>query len=87
MHYWELWSSMSTAHFFPSSETGGYTMTLYSFGLGKFHEKFAILLDFVQIISPPLTPQFGQLVQLFLNAKNVNFSDLQNDSLSKKFPK
>ena len=31
---------------------------------------------------PPL-PQLGQLVQLFLNAKNVDLSDIQNDLLSK----
>ena len=43
-------------------------------------KKTAILLDFVQITSP--TPQFGQVVQLFLNAKNVDLSDIQNDSLS-----
>ena len=42
----------------------------------------AVLLDFVQITSPPLT-QFGQLVQFFLNAKNVDLSHIQNDSLSK----
>ena len=32
---------------------------------------------------PPLpqpSPQFGQLVQLFLNAKNADLSDIQNDS-------
>ena len=40
---------------------------------------FGFQLDFVQIISP----QFGQLVQLFFNAKNVDLSDTQNDSLSK----
>ena len=42
-------------------------------------KKAAVLLDFVQITSP----QFGQLVQLILNAKNVDLSDIQNDSLSK----
>ena len=30
-----------------------------------------------------LSPQFGQLVQLFFNAKNVDLIDIQNDSLSK----
>ena len=46
---------------------------------GWFHEKkVAVLLDFVQITSP----QFGQLSQLFLNTKNVDLSDIQNDSLS-----
>ena len=39
-------------------------------------KKAAVLLDFVQITSPP-TPQ------LFLNAKNDNLSDIQNYSLSK----
>ena len=47
---------------------------------GRIHEKkVAVLLDFVQITSP----QFGQLVQLFLNAKNIDLSDIQNDSLTK----
>ena len=32
---------------------------------------------------PPPSPQYGQLVQLFLDAKNVDSSDIQNDSLSK----
>ena len=38
------------------------------------------------MVRPP-SPQFGQLVQLFLNAKNVNLSNIQNDSLSKNFVK
>ena len=42
-------------------------------------KKATVLLDFVQITSP----QFGQLVQLFLNAKNVDLGDIQNDTLSK----
>ena len=29
------------------------------------------------------SPQFWQLVQLFLNAKNIDLSDIQNDTLSK----
>ena len=33
--------------------------------------------------NPPSFPQFGQLVQLFLNAKNANLSYIQNDTLSK----
>ena len=44
-------------------------------------KKAAVLFDFVQITSP--LPKFGQLVQLFLNAKNVDLSNIQNDSLSK----
>ena len=53
--------------------------------MGRFHEKkVAIPLDFVQITSTPSpSPQFGQLVQLFLNAKDADLSDIQNDSLSK----
>ena len=47
---------------------------------GRIHEKkVAVLLDCVQITSP----QFGQLVQLFLNAKNVDLGDIQNDTLLK----
>ena len=43
---------------------------------GRFHaKKVAVLLDFVQIIPPP---KFGQLISLFLNAKNVDLSDFQN---------
>ena len=50
---------------------------------GWFHEKnVAVLLDFVKIASPP-SLQFGQLVPLFLNAKNVDLRYIQNDSLSK----
>ena len=45
-------------------------------------KKTAVLLDFVQITSPP-SPQFGQLAQLCLNAKNLDLSDIRNDSLSK----
>ena len=50
---------------------------------GKVHEKSccSFLSKFVQITSPPPSPQFGQLVQLFLNAKNVDLSDIQSDSL------
>ena len=38
---------------------------------GRFHEKkVAVLLDFVQITSPPSpSPQFGQLAQLFSDVK------------------
>ena len=54
-------------------------MTLYQSQLGKVsRKKVAVLLDFVQITSTP-----PPLVPLFLNAKNVDFSDIQNDSLSK----
>ena len=45
-------------------------------------EKTAVLLEFVQITSPP-SPQYGKLVQLFLNTTNVDLSDIQNYSLSK----
>ena len=46
-----------------------------------FHEKkVVILLDFVQITP---SPQVGQLAQLFLNAKNVNLRNIQNNSLNK----
>ena len=45
-----------------------------------FPKKAAVLLDFVQSTSNPpsplLNPQFGQLVYLFLSAKNVNLSDI-----------
>ena len=47
--------------------------------VGTFsRKKSAVLLDFVQITSP----QFG-LGQFFLNAKNTDLSNIQNDSLSK----
>ena len=45
-------------------------------------KKTAVLLDFIQITSP----QFKRLLQLFLNAKNVDLSDIQIDSLSKILP-
>ena len=45
----------------------------------SFKKKAAILLDFVQIPPPPSpSPQFGRLVQLFLNAKSVDLSGIQN---------
>ena len=40
-------------------------------------------LLFFWILSKLSPPQFEQLVQLFLNAKNVDLSDIQNDSLFK----
>ena len=46
-------------------------------------KKAAILLDFVQITSPFPPPNLDNLYNLFLNAKNVDFSDIQNDSLFK----
>ena len=53
--------------------------------LGKVsRNKFAVLLDFVQIT--PLPP-IWTILQLFLNAKNVDLSDIQNDSLSEILPK
>ena len=42
-------------------------------------KKVAVLLDFVQITPPPASTKFGQLVQLFLNAKKVHLSDIHND--------
>ena len=51
-----------------------------------FTERVAVLLYFVQIAPPtphPPSPQFGPLVQLFLNTKNIDLSDIQNDSLPK----
>ena len=50
---------------------------------GRFHEKSCCSFGFVQITSPPPSPKFGQIVPLFLNAKNVDLSVIQNDSLSK----
>ena len=44
-------------------------------------KKAAVLFDFVQITSP--LPKFGQLVQLFLKAKNVDLSDIQNENYPK----
>ena len=49
--------------------------------LGKVsRKKVALFWDFVQITP---SAQFGQLLQLFLNTKNIDLSDIQNDSLSK----
>ena len=42
---------------------------------GRFHKKVAVLLDFDQIILTPPSPQFRQLVPLFLNA---NAKDTRN---------
>ena len=50
--------------------------------LGKVsRKKVARLFGFCP--NYPLSPKFGQLVQLFLNAKNVNVSDIQIGSFSK----
>ena len=52
----------------------------YELGMTS-RKKTVVLLDFLQIASP--LRQFGQLVLFILNAKNVDLSDIQNDSLSK----
>ena len=44
--------------------------------------KNAVLLDFVQINSPPPPPNLDNLYNFF-NAKNVDLINIQNDSLSK----
>ena len=44
--------------------------------------RFFWILSKLPPLSPP-PPHFGQLVQLFLNAKNINLSDIQNDTISK----
>ena len=46
-------------------------------------KKTVVLLDFVQTTS---SSQFGQLVQLFSNARNVVLSDIQYDSFGKPPP-
>ena len=43
--------------------------------------KLLYLLILSKLPLPPLTPQFGQLVQLFLNAQNVNLSDIQYEKV------
>ena len=48
---------------------------------GRFPEKNCCSFGFCPN-NPPSFPQFVQLVPLFLNAKNVNLSDIQNDLLS-----
>ena len=49
---------------------------------GKFsRKKVTVLLDFVQITSPP-SPNLDNLYRL-MNAKNVDLSDFKNESLSK----
>ena len=51
----------------------------------SFTKKSCYSFGFCPNYLPP--PQFGGLVQLFLNAKNVDLSDIQIDSLSKNFLK
>ena len=41
------------------------------------------MLSKLHASSYTLSPPFGQLVQLFLNVKNVDLNTIQNDSLSK----
>ena len=68
---------LSNTHIFPTpllhclNKQEGHHLGTFS-----WRKKTAVFLDFVQITSP----QFGQLVQLFLNAKNVDLSDIQNKS-------
>ena len=50
---------------------------------GRFTKKKLLFFWILSKLPPPPFPQFGQLVQLFLNAKNVDLNDIQNDSLSK----
>ena len=52
------------------------------------HLKTAILLDIVQITSPP-SPQFGQLVQLFSDVKiqDLNISSEQKYNMRNKVEK
>ena len=64
--------------------------TLFTLVREGFTKKSFFLLDFVHITKSKnvsqrqiTSPQFGQLVQLFLNAKNIDLNDIQNDSLSK----
>ena len=61
-----------------------YQLKLRHLNLGKVSRgKAAVLLVFVQITPPP-PPQFGQLVQLFVNAENVDLHDLLSKILLKK---
>ena len=48
-----------------------------------FTKKKLLFFWILSKLPPPPSPQFGQLVPLSLNAKNVDLSDIQNDSLSK----
>ena len=48
-----------------------------------FTKKSSRSFGFCSNYLDPPTPQFGQLVPLFLNAKNVDITDIQNDSLGK----
>ena len=47
---------------------------------GRFHKKKLLVFWILSKLPPPRSPQLGQLVQLFLNAKNVDLSGNQNDS-------
>ena len=44
---------------------------------GRFPEKDCCSFGFCQITSLPHSPQFGQLVQLFLNTKNIDLSEFR----------
>ena len=61
-------------------------LTRKAFAKGRFSEKGSCSFKFCPNTSTP-SPHFGQLVPLFFNAKNVDLSDIQKDSLSKKFLK
>ena len=51
--------------------------------LGKVSRKKLLFFWILSKLPPRPLPQLGQLVQLFLNPKNVDLSDIQNDSLFK----
>ena len=61
------------------------TFVVYGGGVGglQFGMTSRKQLLFFWILSKLPPPQFEQLVQLFLKAKNVDLSNIQNDSLSK----
>ena len=52
------------------------------FAQGRFHKKKLLVFWICPNYLPP-SPEFGQLVQLFLNAKNDDLIVIKNDSLSK----
>ena len=78
-------SLVRSKNFKPASEQSGYPFVKTAIQENDaprpdliFVKKFTQRFSFYY----PL-PQFRQLVQLFLNAKNVDLSDIQNESLSK----
>ena len=85
MDFHDFWFSKTFSWYFQGFsclQIGKYL--LISSCEGRLHEKkSSCSFGFCKNYLDPPSPKFGQLVPLFFNTKNVDLSDIQNDSLSK----